>query len=209
MNDFGLYVIITDPVLPYRTIAEICVRRGVRMLQLREKHLNDREQLAAAQEILEVTRGTETLFVFNDRPDLALISGADVLHLGQDDIPVDAARRLAGPRPLRYGLSTHSPQQARDALACAPDYIGFGPVYATPTKVIADPVVGTRMLREVISFATVPVVAIGGIDETNVRDVLAAGARNLCMVRYLMHSPELDERISRMQDLIGSYAPNG
>ena len=82
MQDFGLYVIITDPVLPYRTIADVCVRRGVRMLQLREKHLSDREQLAAAHEILEVTRGTDTLFVFNDRTDLALLSGADGLHLG-------------------------------------------------------------------------------------------------------------------------------
>lgn len=205
MNDFGLYLIITDPLLPYRTIAEICVRRGIRLLQLREKHLSDHALLKAAREIMDVTRGTETLFVFNDRPDLALVSGADGVHLGQEDIPIRDVRQLAGDRPLCYGLSTHSLPQAREALSHSPDYIGFGPIYPTPTKAIADPEVGTDALSDVLKIATVPVVAIGGIDDTNIRDVLAAGARNVCMVRYFMQARDLEQRIERMQDLIGEY----
>ena len=199
MNDFGLYVIITKPVLPYRRIAEICVARGIKMLQLREKQLNDREILEAAVEITSVTDGTDTNFVMNDRADLAIISGADFLHLGQSDITVKEARNLIGPRPIRIGLSTHSLQQAREAIAQQPDYIGFGPIYPTPTKIIADPPVGTENLRKLLEFAECPVVAIGGIDNNTLGAVLGAGAKSPCLVRYLMESPDLEQRIAEIQ----------
>ena len=200
MKDFGPYVIITDPVLPYRRIAEICVERGVRMLQLREKHLDDRAILAAAAEILEVTRGTETLFVMNDRADLACLAGADVLHLGQGDISLEDARRIVGPE-MFIGLSTHTLEQARKAIAEGADYIGFGPVWATPTKDVPDEVVGVELLRQVVGFSPVPVVAIGGIFPENLGEVLDAGARSFSLVRYLMSTPDLDERIMTLQTM--------
>lgn len=200
MKDFGPYVIITDPVLPYRRIAEICVERGVRMLQLREKHLDDRAILAAAAEILEVTRGTETLFVMNDRADLACLAGADVLHLGQGDISLEDARRIVGPE-MSIGLSTHTLEQARKAIAEGADYIGFGPVWATPTKDVPDEVVGVELLRQVVGFSPVPVVAIGGIFPENLGEVLDAGARSFSLVRYLMSTPDLDERIMTLQTM--------
>jgi thiamine-phosphate pyrophosphorylase len=201
MTYFGVYVIITDPVLPYRRIAEICVERGVRMLQLREKHLDDRAVLAAAAEIAEVTRGTETLFVMNDRADLALLSGADVLHLGQGDISLADARRIVGP-DMKIGLSTHTMDQARRAIAEGADYIGFGPVWATPTKDVPDEVVGLDLLREVVDLSPVPVVAIGGIFPENLPQVLATGARSFSLVRYLMSTPDLDERIGTLQKMM-------
>lgn len=199
MDNFGLYVIITRPVLSYEQIAKICVRRGVGVLQLREKHLSDREVLAAAARITAITRGTATRFVINDRADLALAAGADMLHLGQDDLPIAEARRIVGSMPI--GLSTHSIAQAREALTHNPAYIGFGPVYPTTTKTIADPTVGTELLRQVVSFSTVPVVAIGGIFPDNIRDVFSTGARNYSLVRHLMESEQMEERIAELQNL--------
>ena len=176
MTDFGPYVIVTAPVLPYRRIAEVCVECGVSMLQLREKSLDDKAVLAAAAEILSVTRGTGTRFVMNDRADLAMLAGADVLHLGQGDISLADARRIVGP-DMPIGLSTHTLEQARDAISRGADYIGFGPVWATPTKDVPDEVVGLDLLRQVVGFSPVPVVAIGGIFPENLPEVLATGAR--------------------------------
>lgn len=201
MTDFGVYVIVTDPVLPYRRVAEICVANGVKMLQLREKRLDDKAVLAAAAEITAVTRGTGTLFVMNDRADLAVLSGADVLHLGQGDLSLADARRIVGP-DMKIGLSTHSLEQARKAIGEGADYIGFGPVWATPTKEVPDAVVGVKQLSEVIALSPVPVVAIGGIFPENLGEVLAAGARSFSLVRYLMESPDLNDRIKRLQSML-------
>lgn len=204
MKDFGLYLIITQPELPLETIARHCVQMNVRCLQLREKHLTDREILAAAAKIRAVTKGTSTLFFINDRVDLALAAGADGVHLGRDDLSAGEARRIAGERRLLVGLSTHSPDQARAALAEKPDYIGFGPIYPTPTKAKPDPVVGVGQLRRVLSWANCPVVAIGGIDGDNLENVLSAGARNVCLVRYLMQTKRLAERIGGIQARLGA-----
>lgn len=199
--NFGLYVIATQPTLPYGEVAEICVRRGIKYLQLREKNLSDKELLRAAAEILEVTKGTATKMVVNDRADIAKIAGADLLHLGQDDLSVEDARRIVGDMPI--GLSTHSIEQAREALKYSPEYIGFGPIYKTTTKQNPDPTVGTQLLEEVLKFADVPVVAIGGIFMENIHEVLRAGASNLSMVRHLM-CDDMEARIEEVQKVINS-----
>ncbi len=200
MEDFGLYVIATRPTLSYGRVAEICVERGIKYLQLREKHLSDKALLAAAREMKSVTRGSDTQFVINDRADIALLSDADTLHLGQDDLNIEDARKIVGDMPI--GLSTHSIAQAQQALQHNPVYIGFGPVYPTTTKANPDPVVGVNLLREVLAIATVPVVAIGGIFPENIDTVVGAGARNLSLVRHLM-CDEMSERIAEIQALIG------
>ncbi|HJJ38390.1 MAG TPA: thiamine phosphate synthase, partial [Methanocorpusculum sp.] len=142
-NDFGLYLIITKPSLSYTEIAEIAVKYKVKYLQLREKDASDREILWAAGEILRVTRGTETKFVLNDRTDLASLAGADCLHLGQDDISLPAAKKICGDRVREFGLSTHNLEQVKEAVRLGPEYIGFGPIFLTPTKKNPDPVTGT------------------------------------------------------------------
>lgn len=192
MNHFGLYIVITRPVLPYARIAEDAVRLGVKMLQLREKHLNDRELLRVAREIRSITRNTGTSFVINDRPDLAVLCEADYLHIGQDDLDIQEVRKIAS--GIKIGLSTHSIEQAGKALELHPDYISFGPVYSTNAKEKPDPPVGTLQLRQVLSFANVPVVAIGGIFPENLHEVLQSGARNIAMIRYLMQSENFFER---------------
>ena len=194
MKDLALYIIITKPELSYEEIAKICVRQNIRMIQLREKYLTDREIIEAGKRIKSITAGTNTLLVIYDRVDLALAAGADVLHLGQDDLPIEEARKIAGDR-LKIGLSTHSIEQVREALTHKPDYIGFGPVYPTNAKARPDAPVGVGMLKEVLSFADVPVVAIGGIFPENLDDVVAAGAKNVALVRHFMQTTETEQRI--------------
>lgn len=200
MEHFGLCVIITRPVLSYREVAEICVNKGIKYLQLREKHLNDRQLLEAALVIREVTKGTATQFVINDRADLAIIAKADMLHLGQDDMPIEMAREIVGNMPI--GLSTHSIAQAQQALSHNPAYIGFGPVYPTTTKIIADPTVGTDNLRTVLGIAKVPVIAIGGIFPENIDSVLETGAQSFSLVRHLMETTETAKRIKEIQRML-------
>ncbi len=202
MKEIGLYVIITNPLNSYEEIAKVCVNNEIKVLQLREKHLTDREILLAAEKILKITKNTNTKFIINDRADLAYISDADGVHLGKDDIPYKEARKLL-PKKI-IGLSTHSILQAKKALSQNPDYIGFGPIYKTPTKKIPDPVVGTKLLTEVLSFSNIPVVAIGGIDETNLDKVINAGAKTLCPVRYLMNYKDLEKRILFIKNKLSS-----
>ena len=199
--NFGLYMIITKPVLAYTEIAEICVKQEIKYLQLREKDIEDRVLLQIAKDISSVTKGSETLFIINDRLDICLMSDADGIHLGQDDVCIDDIRRVL-PVGKVIGLSTHNHEQAVNALKYEPDYIGFGPVYTTPTKRKPDPVVGCEMLKEIISISNKPVVAIGGIDESNLHEVLKVGAKNICMVRYFMENKDLENRIIKMKEYI-------
>lgn len=200
---FGLYVIITRPTLPYAVIAEQCVKLGIKMLQLREKHLDDRQLLKVARELRTITKGTCTNLVINDRPDIAALCDADYLHLGQDDISIEDARSIVG--NMKIGLSTHSICQAKEALSKNPDYIGFGPIYQTNAKAKPDAPVGTNLLEQVLSFSTVPVVAIGGIFPENIDQVLQTGAQNIAMVRYLMQTDFFYECAKMIMDKIETY----
>ena len=200
-RDFGLYVILTQPRAGHIAVAKACVELGVRMVQLREKTMPDRDLLKLARELRAVTHGTQTALFINDRADIAALCQADGLHLGQDDMSMEDARRIVGAH-VRIGLSTHSIAQARAALEQQPDYIGFGPVWSTPTKANPDPVVGTELLRQVVGFADVPVVAIGGIFPSRIPEVLAAGARNLALVRHFMEAEEPRERIAEVMEMV-------
>jgi thiamine-phosphate pyrophosphorylase len=206
VNNFGLYLIITKPSFSCRKIAETAVKYNVRYLQLREKSLSDREILEAADEIMQVTRGTKSRFILNDRADLASICGADGLHLGQDDIRLADAKKICGEKVCRFGLSTHNLEQVKEAVQQKPDYIGFGPIFKTPTKAKPDPVIGTEMIPEAIKLAgDVPVVAIGGINGENLNRVLDAGARNVCMVRYFMNCVDFETRIKETVKILKDY----
>lgn len=201
MNDFGLYVIITEPTLSYQEIAKICVEKRVKMLQLREKKLTDKELLKIAKDIVKITKSTSTNFIINDRVDIALLSDADGVHLGQSDISVEEARSILGKEKI-VGLSTHSIEQAKKALSENVDYIGFGPIYPTPTKAIPDPAVGVELLKEVLKFSNLPVVAIGGLDGESTQIAVQNGARNICSVRYLMSCEDLAEKIDYLNSII-------
>jgi thiamine-phosphate pyrophosphorylase len=158
-------------------------------LQLRAKRLGAAELKALALRILPLCRAAGVPMCVNDRVDVALLVGADFVHVGQDDLPVSEVRRLAGDR-LAVGVSTHNPEQARAAVAGGADYIGFGPVFGTRSKANPDPVVGLEALRAVSSWAGVPVVAIGGIDLDTVKLVAATGASAAAVIAAVDRAPD-------------------
>ena len=174
--DSRLYLVTpTRPDL--RLFLEAAVRGGVDIVQIREKSMLDGDLLPVLEEARELTRRLGVPIVVNDRPDLALLCEADFVHVGQDDLPVDAARRLG----LSVGESTHAPEEIDRASG---DYIGVGPVYATPTKE-GRPGVGLDLVRYAAANARQPWFALGGIDESNVADVVAAGAERIAVVRAI------------------------
>jgi thiamine-phosphate pyrophosphorylase len=154
---------------------------GVEIAQLRDKQASDDAIVRAGEIFRRRADEAGALFVVNDRPELALRCGADGVHVGQDDLSVPAVRELVGP-DLLIGLSTHSPEQI--AAAAGADYIGVGPVYATPTKA-GRAAVGLELVREAAASAAVPWFAIGGIDLENVDEVVAAGAGRVAVVRAI------------------------
>jgi thiamine-phosphate pyrophosphorylase len=179
---FGFYGILTGPLRGYAYCTEILVAHEIAFVQLRVKDLARDEIRPIARTMLRLTEGTKTRFVINDDPALAAEIGADGVHIGQSDMPYPEARGVVGDAAI-IGISTHSEEQVRMACGLSPDYIGLGPVYPTPTKKNPDPVIGLSAMQKMLSLATVPAVAIGGISLENLPDVLAAGARNFCMVR--------------------------
>lgn len=182
MNDFGLYLVVTDPVAGYAKCAEAAVQVGVKMVQLRMKRASREAILREAREMRAVTAGTGTHFIVNDDPAIASEVGADGVHVGQGDMrPSEVRRRY--PDLKIIGLSTHSLAQAAASEDEDVDYIGVGPVYPTPTKEISDPVLGLDTMAEMIRLSSRPAVAIGGIDKKRLPEVIAAGARNYAVVR--------------------------
>ena len=167
------------------------------MIQLREKHLSPREFYAEAEEALRVARPRGVRLIVNDRADIALALGADGVHLGQDDMPPEAARSLLGEEVV-IGFSTHSVEQAIAAARLPVDYIAIGPVFATGSKENPDPVVGLEGLRRVReAVGAFPVVAIGGVTRENAPSVLAAGADSVAVISALIN-PENPYEITRL-----------
>lgn len=180
-GDRRLYLIA--PARPgLADLVEAAVRGGVDLVQIRDKELPDGELLRALEEAREVTRRLGVPLVVNDRPDLAVLVEADAVHVGQDDLPVAAVRRFR----LPVGLSTHTPAEIDAAEA---NYIGVGPVHETPTKE-GRPAAGLELVRHAAAHARQPWFAIGGIDRTNVEEVLAAGAARIAVVRAIADAPD-------------------
>jgi thiamine-phosphate pyrophosphorylase len=176
-------------------VLEPAMRGGVDVIQLREKEASDDELIEAAAIFRAAADRHGVPFLLNDRPDLVEACRADGVHLGQDDMPVADARRLLGARAL-IGLSTHSRDQIEAAADV--DYIGVGPVYATPTKE-GRPAVGLELVHVAAEIARTPWFAIGGIDATNVRAVVDAGATRVAVVRAIRDAddPEAAARALR------------
>ena len=180
-----LYLVCDDR--PDEFLAAV-LAAGVDLVQLRMKDAPDSSIVAAGQRFARAAAEHEALFILNDRPDLVNATGADGVHVGQDGASVTEAREIVGPDRL-VGLSTHSPAQVDAAAGLPVDYIGVGPVHATPTKP-GRPAVGLELVRYAAGHARVPFFAIGGIAPANVDAVSAAGAERIAVVRALTEAAD-------------------
>lgn len=179
-------------------VVETLLAEGVRLLQYREKTLSMLQKYEDCLRIRQLTRDAGAVFIVNDHVDLALAVKADGVHIGQDDLPVDAVRRLAG-NEMIIGVSTHAPEQARTAIDQGADYIGVGPLYRTYTKTdVCDPV-GLTYLDHVSTTLSVPFVAIGGIKAHNVAEVIGHGARCVCMVTEIVGADDIGAKIKEIR----------
>lgn len=205
MRDFRLYVIIDKKVAKGRDpayIAAEAIAGGADVIQLRAKESTAREVVAAGRAIRKAVGKDKAVFIVNDRPDIALAVDADGVHLGQDDMPVMAARSILGKDKV-IGLSTHSLEQAVEAQNSGVDYIGLGPIFSTPTKP-GYKAVGLELIKKVENISKVPFVVIGGIDESNIDDVIAAGGSRVAVVRAVCGAEDIRQAAKRLKDKLPS-----
>jgi thiamine-phosphate pyrophosphorylase len=166
---------------------------GARIMQLRLKDASSREFLQAARAIAKLCRARGALLIVNDRADIAVLSDADGVHVGQEDLPLAAARTIVGPQKI-IGVSTHSIAQAREAEAGGADYIGFGAIYTGGLKNVSR-AQGLERLREVRSAVRLPIVAIGGITEASAPEVLDAGADAVAIITDVVRAPDMAGKV--------------
>ncbi len=184
---------------------EQALRGGVDMVQLREYSLNDSQLFEMALKVRKLTSKYKALFIVNNRPDIALASGADGVHLGQDDLPVPAARKILGKSKL-IGVSTHDISQAKRAIKDWADYIGVGPVYPTQTKKNVVPPVTLDYVRQVNKARLpIPFFAIGGIKLHNVEEVLKAGARRIAVVTGIVGAHKVAKVAGEYKKILRKY----
>lgn len=186
----GFYGVVDNPdsLAEGRALAEALIAGGACAVQVRVKRGPARAFVELARAVRSVC--VDVPLIVNDRLDVALLVGADGLHLGQDDVPLEAARRVAP--GLKIGVSTHDPAQAAAAARAGADYLGFGPVFATSTKENPDPVQGLEGLALAVrAAAPVPVVAIGGITVETVADVARSGAAAACAIAAVNRAPDV------------------
>jgi thiamine-phosphate pyrophosphorylase len=172
---------------------------GIRLFQYRDKRGTRRTIHAAALRLAAMAREAGAVFLVNDHADIALSADADGVHLGQDDLTIEAARKVLGPDRI-IGISTHRVDQARAAASAGADYIGFGPVFRTGTKV-AGPAQGTELLAQVRREVSVPLMAIGGISRENAGAVFAAGADGIAVISAVLDAPDVEAAAKGLVEL--------
>ena len=169
---------------------------GLTWVQLRDKKANSRQLFANAQRLVELARRHGLTAIVNDRTDIAWLSDADGVHVGREDLPVEHARKIVGPKKI-VGHSTHNLAQAMEAEQSSADYIAIGPVFATTSKVNPDPIVPLEELREIRSRVRKPIVAIGGITSQNATQLFDIGLDSVAVIRDLVTASDIRAKISQ------------
>lgn len=192
-----LYAII-DPAVstrPLELVMSEFAAAGVTWVQLRDKQANSREFFDLAQLFVKLARRHGLIAIINDRADLAWLCGADGVHLGQQDLPVEQARKILGPHKV-IGFSTHQLAQAIEAERSSADYVAIGPVFATTTKKNPDPVVEVEELKEIRRQVSKPLVAIGGITSNNAAGLFALGIDSVAVIRDVLCTPDIRAKVA-------------
>src|ERR1700731_1636886 len=198
-----LYVILDAALLkiPAKECAKNLVDAGVRLIQYRNKRASGRELFETSRELAEYLNPIGVQFIVNDRADVAVLAGARGVHVGQDDLGVEQARRVMDERKW-VGISTHNARQFRSALETSADYIAVGPVFATGSKENPDPVVGLGFVRETRAMTDRPVVAIGGITLERAAEVIEAGADSVAIISDILGAENVVKRARQYVDLL-------
>lgn len=207
---YDLYVITDEAIaggLSHAEIARRAIAGGADVIQLRDKVCGCREFNRIGRKIREITRKTGTLFIINDRLDVALECGADGVHLGPDDIRADVARQLSPPGFI-IGISVGTVDEAVRAEQDGADYLALSPVFSTASKYDAGPGRGLDEFRKIKRNVSVPVIAIGGINRDNVREVIAAGADGVAVISGVVGSPDITIAARELKNLIRVYRKN-
>jgi thiamine-phosphate pyrophosphorylase len=201
-----LYVIL-DAAMLGESVGETAgklIGAGVRMLQFRGKELAAKKMLAESAELAGITSEGQAVFIVNDRPDVAYLSGANGVHVGQEDLSVEQARAVVGAERW-VGISTHNLEQFEAALKSSADYIAVGPVFATSSKTNPDSVMGIELIRRVRPLTEKPIVAIGGITLESAAAVIEAGADSVAVISDILRADDPAERarkyIQRLEDV--------
>jgi len=197
--------VITDETIAggisHREIARAAIAGGADVVQLREKNCSCRQMVRTGKEISAMTRGKATLFIVNDRLDVAIACGADGVHLGQKDIRADTARQIAPPGFI-IGVSVGSVAEAEQAVKDGADYIALSPVFDTTSKINAGPAHGLLLLKKIRNRVPVPLIAVGGINLSNVEAVIGAGADGIAVISAVVGSPDISEAACEMKSRI-------
>jgi len=200
----GVYLILNKPGFDKSSLENFCrkiIPSGIGIVQLRDKPSAKADILKLANKLARRLGDSKILFIVNDHPDLALLSGADGVHLGQGDMPLGKARLILG-RDKIIGVSCHNKRQALKAQKQGADYIGIGPVYATPTKPEYRPI-GLKVLKQLKGKIKIPYFAIGNINKGNIGKIISSGARRVAVSRAIMSSGNIrlaaKELLKRLQ----------
>ena len=203
--NLDLYVITDETIAGGRShagIAQQAACGGADAIQLRDKTCSPLELLRAARELRAITRKSGTLFIVNDRLDVAMASGADGVHLGQGDMRASTARQLAAPEGFIIGVSVGTVKEALQAVQEGADYLALSPTFSTESKDDAGPGYGLDRLREIRRAVSIPVIAIGGINRQNARDVIAAGADGIAVISAVVAYPDIAAAARELKDLV-------
>lgn len=198
-----LYLVVgsTDAPIGLLETVEAALEGGVTAVQLREKSGTDAQILSLAEQIRDLCSDHDAAFFLNDRLDLALAAGADGVHLGVDDLPIPAARRIAG-SPLAIGYSPENDMQTRSARLEGASYLGVGPVFGSVSKLDAGAAIGLPALRRRSEISGLPVVGIGGIDASNAADVIRAGACGVAVMSAILRAPNPFEAARSLREAV-------